>query len=231
VATFAVVGSTTLNTAASTDPQSWTVPLHGDAEVGDYMLLALLGSGFDSRANSSVDARLTTTFDATSGYAGGFGEVTDLSDVEFTSAGMSPGLAVVTVVRPSAGFGVFATDYYEGVPAVSQAGRSSATDALLWVSAQWGFDGSVSLDPPFGDVVGSVDDGGGSKSLLSVAEWHGSPPAGVLDATGVDLWVNQGWVVLGRTAARPYLRQRQSPRANPRVSLNHPNLRVRQVIP
>lgn len=224
--TFTVIGATTLTTSATTDPQSWAIPLHGDTVVGDYMLLTLLGGdGVDQY--SSVDARLTETFGAAGALAGGFGEVTDLSDVAFTSAAYSPGLAIVTVVRPAAGFGLYASDYYEGDPAVSQAGRATATDALLWVAASWGFDGTVTLVPAAGDVVADASMAG-EKRLLSVSQWHGSPPAPVLDAAGIDLFVRQGWVVLGQTSARAWLRQRQSPRANVRVSLNRPQLRARQ---
>lgn len=223
MATFSVVGTTTLDESATTDPQSWAIPLHGDTEVGDYMLLTLLGGDY------TIDARLTTTFGDPGAIAGGLGEVTDLSDVDVTSADMWPGLAIVTVVRPLSGFGLYAVDYYEGVPAVSQAGRATATDALLWVAASWGYDGSPpTLVPADGDEVDRVAWGDG-KALLSVAEWHGSPPAHVLDASGIDLTVNQGWIVLGQTApTAAVLRHHQSPLWTPSRNSDSYTLRNNQ---
>ena len=60
--------------------------------------------------------------------------------------------------------------------------------------------------------------------------WGGDTPDWLFGGTLPAAYDLDFWLTSPATT-RPYLRQRQSPRANPRVSLNRPTLKQRQYIP
>lgn len=222
---LAVVGVSTIATAASTDPENFLLPLPMDAEVGDFLAVGVGTFGVEI-----TDSRLTEV----ASERGGYGIATDLSDVTLTTSGMYPGLAICVALRrislgPLEADSNIDGDYTFTTPLNGDGFIAS----VAFVSDADNEDNEVSTAAGWTDL-GEVSQTGPASSFLSLRGFHysGSDPVPDLDPTdssggggGARLAF---WLLWPTRDERPWLRQRQSPHANPRVSANRPQLRQRQ---
>ena len=107
-----------------------------------------------------------------------------------------------------------------GVVVVSASGATMGPSDGTWTEHDVAYEDSADALVTFG---------------IQAYSWVAGPPLPALVAADGDSWssVPRSLSVQFQPAlaSRLYLRQRQSPRANPRVSLNRPTLRQRQFTP
>jgi len=228
VPAFTVVGTSSVAIAGD---GSVAIPVPSGTSVGDLLVV-----GFWGGAGCEVtDARLTAVNRTGIGSpynSGAYGVATDLSDVTLTFTGY-PRLAIVLALADVApGFtgealmqGTVASLVFDESPGVAGIGfvcdiGTGFTPASVGGSADWDTQDHVTLAPELYDLRCFSFDGVSPVPALDVS----FDPATISRAGFRLLWPVPA-------TSRPFLRQRQSPRANPRVDLNRPNLRVRQVIP
>jgi len=231
VATFTVVGTSTIEDVTD---GSKTVPLPAGTIVGDLIVVGFW-QGFGGSV--AADSRLTPINRTMTTEGGGYGFATDLSDVALTFTDGYFGVAVVVVLRldglAPGGTGsanILATEVFGDV-----AGHMAA---VAFVSDYGDDTVSVGSSADWDTQDQAHADDGGTGTDVRCFTYLGVDPVPALDVSIVGSGtstVNRGYTLLlleiAAVTTRSYLRQRQSPRANPRVSLNRPTLKQRQYIP
>lgn len=241
MATFTVVGTSTVAAAGA---GSVAIPVPSGTSVGDLLIVGFWG-GIGVEV---TDSRLTPVNQGgilAPHNAGAYGIATDLSDVTLDCSGWDR-LAIVlaltavdgspvasarliappssTALAETAGFSaavVFVADFQDTTSTTGLPVDSSIGDDADWTTQDFQY------------VTATFDQTGTSIKCFT---YVGVDPVPELTSTpSGDARTRTVFVTLLSdvvpVATRPYLRQRQSPRANPRVSLNRPTLRTRQVIP
>ena len=226
-------------------PKTVDVALPGGTSVDD-----LIVAGYWLAATS--DARFTGVEPALVPLVS-YGSATDLSDITFDSQNPTPGFAqpgmlLIAALTDVAGFSVssiLAGYQSVGVSSPPLDDFLTAVPGSMALAIVWGRSETVSGDAAIGDAAGwateasmselPVESGPSYTYTAKCFSYLGPGPVPDLECTyGSDTYTRLYRVVTLRAAAagtRPYLRQRQSPRANPRVSLNRTSLRQRQFTP
>lgn len=218
-----LVGVTTVATNASTDPQNFLLPVHGSTVVGDFLAV-----GVGTFNVSVTDPRLTEVV----AERGAFGRATDLSDVTLTTTGMWPGLAMCATLRRTElgtrrSYSSLIGDYAFTTPldgdgfvaGVAFVADADDTDNEVQTFTGWTDLGEVSAMGPsttYCSLRGYFYDGTDPVPDLNPDDSSGGG--------GARLAFWSLWPAGGST----WLRQRQSPKHNPRISLHYPQLRQRQ---
>ncbi len=226
---FTLVGVRSLSTAATTDPETFTMAVPTGTAVGDVLVLCFPVP----EQYSTADARLTehALWWGPAAFVGAYGVATDLDDVEFTSTGGFPGLTLLVALRGVSAGAAEPDGWSQGDPPyMIFSDTDGFTSAVVFVT---GYDGSsLTLDDatdPAWTTSGSVDMNDSGYYSLRVFTWSGSSPVPeleVLEATGSAATYTAFWL-FWPPGGQSTLRRRQIPRAG-RVRQAPDGLRQRQ---
>ena len=228
-----IVGTESIATAGSTDPEVFTIPVPTGTAIGDLLIV-----GHHQQEVEITDTRLTPVYGVYSApnSSGAFGIATDLTDVEVTVNGTRPGIVTVIALTATSAPDAFYADVASDYDLLVRSEQPSYAAAIAFVcdiedgsgcevgtDAGWTDQGEVAVY----DGVGSyysirclTYDSGAPVPSLTVDEAEGG---GGLRSSLIAYWAPP--VI----TARGFLRQRQRPPAS-RVRQVQSPARVRQVI-
>lgn len=218
MAGFTIVGTSSIATAPSTDPEVFTIPVPTGTVVGNLLVV-----GHHQQEVEITDSRLTPVYGVYSApnSSGAYGVATDLTDVEVTVNGLRPGIVTVVAVDVGAPDTTYTdvTADYGNLVHTAETGYTAAvafvcdiedeSDTQVGTGAAWVNRGEV-----------SVFDGDATYYSLRCVTYVGVDP--VPELTLVEAGAGGGlrssfiayWVGPFDLPILAPLRQRQSPRGN-----------------